>query len=104
MTEVAFAFWQVGPCVLCCGNFGSKVCQHCRKKSSGCEQNSPAPLQTGKEEMGLGTLSVIAPFTRFWVESTTVLRAAFPPRDPVFLFYPWFWSEALSHRMVKTIS
>lgn len=76
MTEVAFAFWQVGPRLMCCGNFGSKVCQHCRKKSSGCEQNSLAPLQTGKEEgMGLGTLSVIAPFICLWVEENiTFLR------------------------------
>ena len=53
-TEVAFAFWQVGPCLMCGGDSGSEICQHCRKKSSGCEQNSPAPLQTGKQkEMGL---------------------------------------------------
>lgn len=56
-TEVAFTFWQMGPRVMCCGNSGSEVCQHCRKKSSGCEQNSSAALQAGKEdEMGLQTL------------------------------------------------
>lgn len=37
---------QMGPCLMCSGDSGSKICQHCRKKSSGCEQNSPAPLQT----------------------------------------------------------
>lgn len=31
---------------MCCGNSGSEVCQHCRKKSSGCEQNPSASLQT----------------------------------------------------------
>ena len=56
-TEVAFTFWQMGPRLMCCGNSGSEVCQHCRKKSSGCEQNSSAPLQAGKEdETGLQTL------------------------------------------------
>lgn len=70
MTEVDFAFWQVGPCLMCCGNFGSKVCQHCRKKSSGREQNSPAPLQTGKEEeMGVETLHR-CPIISFWVEES----------------------------------
>lgn len=85
-TEVAFAFWQVGPRLVCCGNFGSKVCQHCRKKSGGCEQNSPAALQTGKEEeMGLGTLHIIAPLTGLWVEENmTFLRASSAwPRGPL---------------------
>lgn len=48
-TEVDFASWQVGPRLMCCGNSGSEVCQHFRKKSCGCEQNSSVTLQTGKE-------------------------------------------------------
>lgn len=87
MTEVAFAFWQVGPRLLCCGNSGGKVCQHCRKKSSGCEQNSPAPLQTGKEEeLGLSTYH--HPFTSLWVEENIAFLgapSAWPRGHPVHL-------------------